>query len=66
VVNFAGAGPGAIQALTTEFYQPALVEEGTVEAVDPLDPKPVDQGRSFKELGFKDRPIRCLVPRLSH
>jgi hypothetical protein len=49
----------AIRALTTEFYQPALVGEGlTVEAVNPLDPKPVDRGRSFKELGFKDRSIR--------
>ena len=53
------ANPRAIQALTTEFYQPVLVSGGlTVEAVAPDDPKPVAQGRSFKELGFKDRPIR--------
>lgn len=53
------ANPRAIQALTAEFYQPALVSGGlTVEAIDPFDPKPIDQARSFKELGFKDRPLR--------
>jgi len=47
--------PRAIQALT-EFLS-ALVSGGLTVEVDPLDPKPVAHGRSFQELGFKDRPI---------
>ena len=53
------ANAKAVQALATEFYQPALVSGGlTVESVDPFEPKPLTQGLSFKELGFKDNSIR--------
>jgi len=59
------ANPRAIQALT-EFYQPALVSGGlTVEAVDPLDPKPVDQVAPLKNLGLRTDLSECLVPGFS-
>ena len=56
------ANPRAVQTLAAEFYQPALVGGGvTVENIDALQPKSSVQGRSFRELGFKDRSTRVAA-----